>query len=93
MNDNEFLKLCKEIVRDYVNEHLDTATKRKITEDYVYCMWLWKRPENTRALLGAVTFDEMFFEITFDKNKSEMHLNAYKEIENKCIKIYQEDDL
>ena len=84
MNDNEFLKLCKEIVKDYVNEHLYTATKRKITEDYVYCMWLWKRPENTRALLGAVTFDE---------NKSEICLNAYKRIENKCIKIYLEDSL
>ncbi len=35
MDNDKFLKLCKEIVRDYANEHLDVTDKAKITENDV----------------------------------------------------------
>nr|DAT84185.1 MAG TPA: hypothetical protein [Caudoviricetes sp.] len=90
MDNNKFLKLCKEIVRDYANEHLDVTDKAKITENDVYCVWLCKTLGNNKALLSTTLLDGMYYEVTFNGNKSEMYLDAYKKFENKCIEIYQE---
>lgn len=90
MDNNKFLKLCKEIVRDYANEHLDVTDKVKITDNDVYCVWICKTLGNNKALLSTTLFDGMYYEVTFNGNKSEMYLDAYKKFENKCIEICQE---
>ena len=39
MGNDKFLKLCKEIVRDYTNEHLDKTDNKQITEEDVFVVW------------------------------------------------------
>lgn len=87
MGNDEFIKLAKELVRDYANEHLDVTDKVKITENDVYCVWLCKTLGNNKALLSTTLFDGMYYEITFNGNKNEIYLDAYKKFENKCIKL------
>ncbi len=36
-------------------------------------------------LLGN-TLDDMYYEVTYNKAKDEFYLDAYKKLENKCIK-------
>ena len=87
MDNDKFLKLCKKIVSDYANEHLDVTDKTKITETDVYCVWLCKTLGNNKALFSTTLFDGMYYEITFNGSKNEMYLDAYKKFENRCIKL------
>ena len=36
MENGEFLKLCKKIVKEYTNEHLDKSDNVQISEDSVF---------------------------------------------------------
>lgn len=85
MDNDKFLKLCKELVRDYTNEYLNS--KAEINENAVFCVWICKTLGNNKALLSTTLFDGMYYEITFNGNKNEIYLDAYKKFENKCIKL------
>ncbi len=90
MNDVKFINLCKEVVRDYTNEHLDKSDNAEITIDNVFVVWSCKTLQNNKALLSTTLFDGMYYECTFNGDKKELYLDAYKKFENKCIKIEEE---
>ena len=85
MDNDKFLKLCKELVKDYTNEYLNNEAE--INENAVYCVWLCRTLGNNKALLSTTLFDGMYYEVTFNGNKNEIYLDAYKKLENKCIKL------
>ena len=85
MDNDKFLKLCKELVKDYTNEYLNNEAE--INENAVYCVWLCKTLGNNKALLSTTLFDGMYYEVTFNGNKNEVYFDAYKKLENKCIKL------
>lgn len=91
MGNDEFLKICKEIVKDYTNEHLDKSDKVEITEENVFVVWSCKTLQNNKALLSTTLFDGMYYEITHNGDKKEIYVDAYKKFENKCIKLESED--
>lgn len=73
-----------EIVRDYIEEHLD---KSDINPDFkVYTVWKCKALQNWKYLLSSTLTDGMYYELTYNGNKDEWYLDAYKKIENKVIK-------
>lgn len=88
MDNDKFLKLCKELVKDYTNEYLNNEAE--INENAVYCVWLCRTLGNNKALLSTTLFDGMYYEVTFNGNKNEIYLDAYKKFENKCIEIPKE---
>lgn len=87
MKNNNFEKLCKEIVRDYSNEHLDKSDNVKITLDDVYIVWSCKTLQNNKALVSTTINDGMYYELTYNGDKKELYLDAYKKWENKAIKV------
>lgn len=87
MGNDEFLKKCKEIVRDYTNEHLDKSDKKEITINDVFVVWNCKTLQNNKALLSTTLFDGMYYELTYNGDKKEVYLDAYKKFENRCIKM------
>lgn len=86
MTEQKFSELCKRIVKDYANEHLDKSDKAEITEDDVYIVWMCKTLQNNKALLSTTLFDGMYYEITYNGDKKEVYVDAYKKFENRCIK-------
>ena len=46
MANDKFLKLCKEVVVKYFNEHADKTDKKQITEDDVFVVWSCKTLQN-----------------------------------------------
>ncbi len=90
MDNQKFVELCKKAVADYANKHLDKSDKKQITEEDVYVVWLCKTLQNNKALLSTTLFDGMYYEITYNGDKKEMYVDAYKKWENKCIKIEEE---
>lgn len=74
----------KEIVKNYVLEHLDKSDE--IPQFEVYVVWFSKTLQNHKALLSTTLFDGMYYELTYNGDKKEYYLDAYKKFENKCIK-------
>lgn len=91
MGNDEFLNKCKEIVKDYANEHLDKSDGKQITLDDVFIVWSCKTLQNNKALASTTLFDGMYYEITHNGDKKEIYVDAYKKFENRCIKLESED--
>ena len=87
MNDKEFIEICKEKVRDYANEHLDKTDNVQITIDNVFVVWQCKILQNNKALLSTTLYDGMYYELTYNGDKKELYLDAYKKFENKCFNL------
>lgn len=87
MSNKDFQELCVRYVRDYANEHLDKSDNIQITDDDVYVVWLCKTLQNNKALLSTTLHDGMYYELTFNGDKGEIYLDAYKKFENRCIKL------
>lgn len=87
MSNDNFLKLCKKIVKEYTNEHLDKSDNVQISEDSVFIVWSCKALQNNKALLSTNLFDGMYYELTYNGDKKEVYLDAYKKFENRAIKV------
>ena len=85
MGNDEFINKCKEIVKQYEMEHLDKCDT--ILEFEVFVVWSCKTLQNNKALLSTTLFNGMYYELTYNGDKKELYLDAYKKFENKCIKI------
>ena len=87
MNNSDFLKMCVDVVKDYANEHLDKTDNAKITEKDVFVVWSCKTLQNNKALLSTTLRDGMYYELTYNGDKGELYLDAYKKFENRCIEV------
>lgn len=85
MGNEEFIKICKEEVRKYAEEHLDKSDNVKNFE--VYVVWSCKTLQNNKALLSTSLFDGMYYELTYNGDKKELYFDAYKKFENRCINL------
>lgn len=87
MNEKDFVKLCKQYVAKYANEHLDKSDHKQIAEEDVFIVWMCKTLQNSKALASTTLFDGMYYELTYNGDKCELYLDAYKKWENKCIPV------
>lgn len=87
MNEQAFVKFCKELVRDYTNQHLDPTDGVTITTDGVFIVWMCKTLQNNKALLSTTLFDGMYYEVTYNGDKQEAYLDAYKKFENRRVPV------
>lgn len=87
MGNNEFEKIVKSLVAEYVNNHVDKSDGVRITEDDVFIVWSCKTLQNNKALASTTLFDGMYYELTYNGDKHEIYFDAYKKWENKCIKV------
>lgn len=87
MNEKEFVALVKKTVADYANAHLDKSDGKQISEDDVFIVWMCKTLQNNKALASTTLFDGMYYELTFNGNKGELYVDAYKKWENFAVKV------
>ena len=92
MKDTYFIKLVKKTVADYTNKHLDKTDEKKITEDDVFIVWIVKALQNNKALASTTLFDGMYYELTYNGDKHEMYVDAYKKWENYCVKVSEKEN-
>ena len=87
MDSKKFLEICKKEIVKYANEHLDKTDQNEISEKDVYVVWCCKTLQNNKALLSTILSDGMYYEMTYNGDKKELYMDAYKKWENKCIKL------
>ena len=79
--------MCKEKVVDYYNNHADKTDNKQITEKDVFVVWSCKTLQNNKALLSTTVPDGMYYELTYNGDKSELYFDAYKKWQNICYKV------
>lgn len=77
---------AKQIVIDYYNEHVEKTDDKKLTESEVFIVWFSKTLQNWKALISTTISDGMYYEVTYNGDKKETYLDAYKKWENVCVK-------
>ena len=73
-----------QIVRDYVIAHLDKSDESSPALN-IYVVWQCYILGNAKWLISTTLPDGMYYEVTFNKEKNEYYLDAYKKFENRCI--------
>lgn len=87
MQEKDFRELAIKSVVDYFNSQVDSTDKNgKITADQVFIVWMVKVLQNNKALLSTTVSDGMYYEITWNGDKNEGYLDAYKKWKNIIVK-------
>lgn len=71
------------IVKDYILEHIDKTDA--IPSFGMFIVWKAKVLQNWKYLISSTLPDGMYYEMTFNGDKNEWYLDAYKKFENRCI--------
>jgi hypothetical protein len=77
-------KKAIDIVLAYIADHLDKTDKTPNFD--VYIVWKCKTLQNWKYLISTTLCDGMYYELTYNGDKREWYLDAYKKFENKVIK-------
>lgn len=80
-----YQQIAKEVVLNYANKHIDKTDNVQITLDDVYIVWFCKTLQNWKALVSTTLPDGMYYEVTYNGDKKEIYLDAYKKFENQKI--------
>lgn len=76
------LEIAKSIVFEYVELHLEKTDKHiTFSEDEVYVVWFSKTLQNWKALVSTTLPDGMYYEVTYNGDRDEAYLDAYKKFD------------
>lgn len=82
MTQAEFMAWAKKTVLTYAVSHTDPTDGVQLTDDDVFIVWYCKTLQNHKALLSTTLYDGMYYEFTYNGDKDEAYLDAYKKWEN-----------
>lgn len=76
---------CKamSIVEVYASAHLDKSEPKQKFDTFI--VWKCKILQNWKYLISTTLNDGMYYEVTYNGDKKEWYLDAYKKFENHCI--------
>lgn len=77
---------ARQIVFNYVKNHIDKTDNIKFTLDDVYVVWFCKTLQNWKVLISTTLPDGIYYEITYNGNTSETYVDVYKKWENYTVK-------
>ena len=72
-----------QLVREDIEAHLDKSDDAPTFE--VYTVWKAKALQNWKYLISSTLYDGMYYELTYNGDKNEWYLDAYKKFENQTI--------
>ena len=85
MTNEQMLYAAKRVVVDYFNSRVEKTDDFKIDEDSVFIVWFCKTLQNWKAMVSTTVSDGMYYEVTYNGDKQEIYLDAYKKWENVCL--------
>lgn len=83
------IKKAKKLVINYFNNKCEKTDGFKLTENDVFIVWFSKTLQNWKALVSTTISDGMYYEITYNGDKKESYIDAYKKCEN--VRVLDEE--
>ena len=77
----KYMRAAREAVVKYYNDRADD----EIAYNETFVVWFSKTLQNWKALVGT-TINDLYFELTYNGDKDEIYLDAYKKVENVVIR-------
>ena len=82
---DSMMNKAKEIVVNYFNSRVEKTDDVTLTKEQVFIVWFSKTLQNWKAMVSTTITDGMYYEITYNGDRKETYIDAYKKWENKCI--------
>lgn len=79
-----YMTKAMKIVENYVKSKFDKSDP-SVEEFEVYVVWFSKTLQNWKALVSTSLPDQMYYEVTYNGDKKQTYLDAYKKFNNICI--------
>lgn len=75
-----------DLIYAYVRARLEKTDSHVVfTPDDVYAVWFCKTLQNWKALVSTTLPDGMYYEVTYNGDKGETYIDAYKKFDNVCV--------
>lgn len=85
------IERMRQEVLNWVKKHTDVTDDVNVTIDDIYVVWSVKVLQNWKALISTTLPDGMYYELTYNGDKDELYLDAYKKFDNVKIFINKEE--
>lgn len=79
------MEKAKQLIVDFFNEEVEKTDGFTLTVDDVYIVWWSKTLQNWKALVSTTVSDGMYYEVTYNGDKQETYIDAYKKWKNKRV--------
>lgn len=78
-----FQEKARRLVYEYIKPRLEkTDLHVTFAVDEVYVVWFCKTLQNWKALVSTTLPDGMYYEVTYNGDKGETYIDAYKKFDN-----------
>lgn len=86
MTQGKIISLSKRMVKEHFNRHVvRTDDVKKITVKDVNVMNFEDKPDSYKLILSVLDVDKLYYGITYDKNKDEVHSYIYEKDDFRLI--------
>lgn len=86
MRNETMMEKARRIVMQYFNARVDVTDGKQIAMENVFVVWFSKTLQNWKALVSTTVSDGMYYEVTYNGDRRETYLDAYKKRENVLIR-------
>lgn len=76
---------AKDLVVNYFNSRVEKTDDFYLSVDKVYVVWFAKTLQNWKALVSTTIPDGMYYEVTYNGDKKEAYIDAYKKFDNVAV--------
>ena len=81
-----FQEKARRLVFEYIKPRLEkTDTHTTFAQDEVYVVWFAKTLGCWKALVSTTLPDGMYYEVTYNGDRKESYVDAYKKFDNVCV--------
>ena len=79
----DYIRRAKGVIRNYIELRREKTDEKPKFD--VYVVWFCKVLQNWKALVSTTLPDGMYYELTYNGDKDELYLDAYKKFDNITI--------
>lgn len=82
MGKASFTEEAKYLVMEYYNNRVRNLDEAELVFSDVYVVWFCYILGRWKALISTNVQDNMYYEVTYDRDKNVTYIDAYRKIEN-----------